>query len=90
MIVLLASGIIAARALGVNYRVSAAEVSALELLTTDASFEILQALVDWPTWMRAFERDLSQKKGAIAEPAPAEDAASTSSTGPGSGPGEPV
>ena len=67
----------AAEALSINYRVSAAEVSALGLLRTDRFWDPdgpLLALIDWPTFM-SVARELEKKDG------PATPAGSSTSSG---------
>jgi len=56
---------IAAEALGVNYRVTAWECSALGLLTTENLADVLRALVDWPV----IESWLAEKKRASGDAA---------------------
>jgi len=53
------------RILGVNYRVGANEVSALQLLTNRVEIEIIKALADWPSWVKMMEA-IKEKKNSPA------------------------
>jgi hypothetical protein len=56
-------------ALGVNYRVSFAEVSALELLDTQNIKRVAQAIIDWPN-LQKFLEEFKKKHHAAPSPGP--------------------
>ena len=57
--------ILAAEALGLNYYVSAAEINALELLTTTNLAEIVMAVVDMPTYRKWLAEQVDEKKNSL-------------------------
>jgi len=67
---------IAVEALRLNYRVGAQEVSVLGLVTTPNLWDVLKALIDWPTVEKFLEEQEAQKKTS-------DDPGAGSSTGSG-------